>query len=90
MTTYVQFTPTTREPFSFQAALDGVSYTLTVRWLMFGQRFYLECAAPDGTIVFYRALIASPTDGDINLAGGYFEVSTLVFRQDTQMFEIAP
>ena len=90
MTTFVQFAPTTEQAFSFSAALDGGSFQITVVWSLFGQRWYVACVGTNGTLIFYLPLIGSPDAGDINLAGGYFNVSTLVFRESSQSFEITP
>ena len=88
MTTF-PFTPSSTQPFEFQPTLDGVQYTALVTWNIFGRRYYLNIYQLDGTRVLTTALIGSPNDADINLVGGYFE-STLVFRAQSQQFEVAP
>lgn len=90
MTTYVQFNPSPTAAFTFQATLDGQTYLMSVPWNIAGQRWYLTCASSNGTLVFHIALTGSPAGGDINLVSAWFEVSTLVFRADTQQFEITP
>lgn len=90
MTTFVAFQPAPGRGFSFNATLDGTSYQLAVTWNVFGQRWYLTCAGSDGTLIFHLPLIGSPNTGDINLAAGYFTTSAVVFRQDTQNFEVSP
>lgn len=90
MTTYVPFVPNPATAFSFTAVLDGTSYTLGVPWNVFGQRWYLNCTGPNGEQIFQRALIGSPNGNDIELIGPWFEVSTMVFRSDSQTFEINP
>lgn len=89
MTTYV-FAPTPTAPYQFQPTLDGAQYTANVTWNVFGQRWYLNVYQLDGTLVCAVALVGSPDDYDINLVGGYFTTSTLVFRQSSQNFEVNP
>jgi len=96
MTTYVNFYQPSNAPFQFQATLDGVSYTCTVPWNLFGQRYYLTVSTLDGTVVVNLPLIGSPLNPnalpnvDINLVRGYFQTSTLVWREDNSQFEINP
>lgn len=61
MTTFINFVPSTVAPFSFQATLDGDQYNVVVTWNVFGQRFYVNVYAADGTLVVCRALVGSPT-----------------------------
>lgn len=90
MTTFVPFTPPVQGTFSFTATLDGNSYQMSVPWLAYGKRWYLQCLAAGNVPVFYKALIGSPDTGDINLLFGYFIISKMVFRVSTQTFEITP
>ena len=163
MTTYVDFIPSQVAPFQFNPTLDGQVYAARVPWNLFGQRYYIELRALDGTLIFYQPLIGSPIgvqiqdaswqygrvmlqtasphgyrlgqtinltvsgcqpvtydgrreflvtghdllsyperaypgamtdpgrlDYDVDLAGGYFQTSTLVFREPSQRFEITP
>lgn len=90
MTTFVQFTPTPQAAFAFQATLDGVTFRIEVRWNLFGQRWYLTCTDQSNNPVFHLPMIASPDEGEINIVRGYFVTSSLVFRQSSQQFEIAP
>ena len=87
--TVFPFLPSATQPFEFQPTLDGLQYTAFVRWNIFGRRYYLELYQLDGTRVLTTALIGSPNDADIDLVGGYF-VSSLVFRQQSQQFEVTP
>lgn len=89
MTTLVVFQPSPLVAFQFLATLDEQLYTCSVRWNVFGQRWYLYISTQDGTLVVAQALVGSPPDYDISLTAGYF-TSTMVFRQDTQTFEITP
>ncbi|HEY0181263.1 MAG TPA: hypothetical protein VGC09_00510 [Rhodopila sp.] len=92
MTTYVTFTPSQQGAPQFQATFDGDLYTVIVRANLFGQRFYVDVYAQDGSLVLARSLVGSPPApaAGLNLIGGYFTTSTLVFRQATQQFEISP
>jgi hypothetical protein len=90
MTTYVLFRPTPDAPFDFTATLDGVGYSMRVSWNIFGQRWYLTCVGVNGLIIFHMALIGSPDEFDINLLGGYFESSAMIYREYPRRFEITP
>lgn len=90
MTTFVAFVPSNQTPFQFQATLDGDQYTIIVKWNWYSQRFYIDCLDSSNNRIFTLPLIGSPNWNDINLANGYFLISTLVFRQATQTFEINP
>lgn len=59
MTTFVLFRPTTFAPFSFVATLDGQQYTITITWNVFGQRWYFNATALDGTPVVSEGLVGS-------------------------------
>lgn len=89
MTTY-QFTPNTVAPFQFQPTLDDSVYTVIVTWNLFGQRWYINLYALDGSLVVCTPNVGSPDDYDINLVGGYFTTSSLVFRQSSQQFVVTP
>lgn len=58
--TSFRFTPTVLTPFSFQPTLDGAQYTATVRWNLFGRRYYISLSTLDGTPVFNVPLVESP------------------------------
>ena len=90
MTTFIHLDPPPGQGFSFQATLDGTSYTMFVSWNVFGQRYFLSCLTGNGVLVFHQALISSPNNGDINLLAGYFLNSTMVFRDSGHNFEINP
>lgn len=83
------FTPSSTQPFEFQPILDGVQYVALIKWNLFGRRYYLELYQVDGTRVITTAVVGSPLDYDISLVGGLFE-STLVFREQSQQFEVSP
>ncbi len=72
MTTYTNFTPSTSTAFQFQPTLDGQVYNAIITWSIFGQRYYLNLYALDGTLILCTALIGSPTG---------FELSSLTWNQ---------
>jgi hypothetical protein len=90
MTTYVQFAQPTNQPFSFQATLDGVSYTVSLPWSLYGQTYNIYISELDGTPILATILCGSPDDYDINIIKSYFTTSTLVYRVSSNNFEINP
>lgn len=157
------FITNTQAPFSFQPTLDNQTYTASVTWNLFGQRWYVNLneltgervftlpllgspdgsaietltwsfgtataitadphgytigqtvaltvygCAPDGyngnvlafivdPVTFTYTVAADPGDStklgtqiyNINLAAGYFDTSTLVYRVSSQTFEVTP
>lgn len=88
--TIIPFTPNNQTAFQFQATLDRTLYTGTVRWSLYGQRYYLNLTTLQGAQVANVALIGSPNDYDIDLVGGYFTTSSIVFREASQVFEVTP
>lgn len=95
MTTLIAFSPSasTSPPFSTTVTLDGASYALTVMWNFYRSDWYMQVTDQSGTLIVNRPLVGSPSNNaynDINLAGGYFTTSTLVYRSDTGNFEQTP
>ena len=90
MTTFTQFTPPPASLFAFQPTLDGAVYSATVVWNLAGQRWYLQLTDLSGNLIVLLPLIGSPIGSDINLVAGYFQTSTLVYREDTGNFEVSP
>ena len=90
MTTYTAFTPSPTALFQFQATLDGVNYNILITWSLAGQRWYLNVYDLQGNLKLSRAMVGSPVGTDINLLGGFFSVSTLIYRVGTQQIEIGP
>lgn len=60
MTTIVRFQPTPRSPFSFQATLDGVVYTVIVTWNTFAQRWYVNVYDQNQILIVCTALVSTP------------------------------
>lgn len=77
-------------PFQFAATLDGASYGVTVNWNITGQRSYINVFNGSNVLIVTAPLIGSPDGYDINLVGGYFKTSSLVFRASTKQFEVSP
>ena len=90
MTTYVPFNPQPGAAFQFQATLDGNQYTVTCVWLVYGQRYYLRIVDDLNNLIVFIPQIGSPPAYDINIVGGYFTTSTLIYRVNTGNFEINP
>jgi hypothetical protein len=97
--TTFQFAPSNGLPFRFNATLLGpttnvtslsTTFTVTVPWLAFGQRFYVQIQDANGVNVLYKPLIASPDDYMINLVAGYFSGSSLVFFESSSQFVVTP
>lgn len=60
MTSYYDFTPSTTALFQFQPTLDGKTYSIIIPWALFGRRYYVNCYALDGSLVFSVPLAGSP------------------------------
>lgn len=58
MATY-KFIPSDTVAFNFQPTLDNTVYIVTVKWSLFGQRYYVNCTTNNGTLVFSVPLIGS-------------------------------
>ena len=89
MTTLYQFQPSPTSAFQFQPTFDGDTYTCTVTWNLFGQRWYVNCYDLSGNWIFTLPRIGSPDGYDISLTAGYF-TSTLVYRVSSGNFEVSP
>jgi hypothetical protein len=89
MTTFTPFVVPPNGIFQFQPVLDGLVYTLQVKWNVSGQRWYMYLATVRSVEVLNQALIASPPEADQDLLAGYFN-STMIFRGTTQTFEVSP
>lgn len=59
MTTLIPFVPNAVQPFQFTATLDGEPYNVICTWNIFGQRYYVNVYAIDGTLIFALPMIAS-------------------------------
>lgn len=90
MTTLTQFTPSVSRNFTFQPTLDGQVYSVVITWSLFGQRWLVNCYDLSGNLQFARPLRSSPNNANINIAGGYFNRSTLIYREQTRNFEVSP
>jgi hypothetical protein len=90
VTTYVHLAPPPGRGFTFQATFDDTAYTLNVTWNVFGQRWFITCLTANNVPIFHLPVVGSPQDGDINMLAGYFQRSTMVFRDHGANFEINP
>lgn len=59
MTTYFAFNPPSDAPFTFQPTLDGQTYTASVFWLFWSQRWYVTLIDQFGNRIFTLPLIYS-------------------------------
>ncbi len=84
------FTPSSVQNFAFQPTLDGTQYSCVVTWSLFGQRWILELYSLAGVLIVQKPLAGSPQDYDIDMIQGYFTTSTMVFREASNAFEVAP
>lgn len=84
------FVPSQLTTFQFIAQFDGQPYTVNITWNIYRRDWYYTIYSASNVRVVTQALIGSPPDYDINLLWGYFFTSTLIFRQQTQQFEVGP
>ncbi len=77
-------------PFQAIVTLDGSQYSLTTTWNFYGQRWYFSIQDLSGNLILTMPLIGSPLTSDINLVYNIFQTSTLVFREDSNQFEVTP
>jgi hypothetical protein len=96
-----QFSPTANAPFQFQATLlgptalvasfTGTTFNVSVPWNTTGQRWYVTITDQNGNLVLSRALTSGSLIGSpVNLVGGWFTGSTMVFIEATSQFEVTP
>jgi hypothetical protein len=90
VTTYIPFVPSPTQAFEASVTLDGQPYLIIVTWNAFGQRWYFNLLTIQGELILSCAMVGSPPRVGINLTAGYFQTSSVVFRQSTQQFEISP
>jgi len=90
MTTYVPFSQPASQPMQFNATFDGNKYVVQVPWSLFGQRYYVAIYDQSSNLILYIPRIASTLTNNINLLNGYFTTSTLIWRAQTNNFEISP
>jgi hypothetical protein len=79
LTTLTPFSPLPDAPFAFSATFDGASYTVTVTWNLFSQRWYVSVTDNGGNLVFMLALIGSQDVkpiSSISWAAGLVTVAT--------------
>lgn len=80
----------TSPPFQAAVTLDGKPYKLSAMWNFAAQRWYASLVDTQGKLAWYGALVGSPLGYDIPLAPGVFQVSSILFREDSGQFEVSP
>ncbi len=90
--TTVAFTPNASiaPPWTYVFTLDQAPVTAEAVWNVTAQRWYLKLSDQNANILWIGALIGSPLDADIVLAPGVFIASTILYREDTENFEVTP
>lgn len=90
--TTIPFTPNNGNapPFSTIFTLDGNPYNGSAWWNIAGQRWYLTLSDQSGTVVWNGPIIGSSLTYDIPLAPNVFSTSTLIYREDSGVFEVTP
>ena len=87
MATLIPFNPAPNANFQFQCTLDGAPYNVVCKFNAYGQRYYVYVYDLNGTLVFSRPLIASPSFYNTSLTLGYFD-TTMIYRESSATFEI--
>jgi hypothetical protein len=59
VSTQVVFTPSTTQAFSFSPVINGVTYSATVTWNIYSQRYYLNLSTTAGVLVLSVPVIGS-------------------------------
>ncbi|WP_455387447.1 phage baseplate plug family protein [Petrachloros mirabilis] len=90
--TLIPFLPSnsTSPPFQTTVTLDGASYALAATYNIVGQRWYVSLTDLNSNLAWMGPLIGSPIGFDIPLAPGIFQTSTILYREDTNNFEVSP
>lgn len=87
MATIIDFVPSSKTNFKFQATLDGKNYQCKINWNLFGERYYLNVFTLKNVRILTIPLVSSPLDYDISLTAGYF-TTKIVYRQQTNQIEV--
>jgi hypothetical protein len=59
MTTYIPFTPSTVSAPQFMPVLDGDTYVVSVRWNLYGQRYFINVYDLSGVRILTTALVTT-------------------------------
>lgn len=80
MTTYIvqKQSPKAQQ---YNVQLDGDTYTASIYWMAFSQRFYIIIYSSAGDVVVNKALISS--NYTINLLAGYFTTQMYYNESDS-------
>lgn len=94
------FTPTQGTAFTFSATFLGPTanvsnsvgpvFQVTVFWSVYGQRWYFVVTDQNNNIILTKPLIASTPVYPVNLIGGYFIGSVMVYLESSQQFVVTP
>mgnify|MGYP003345400130 CR=1 FL=1 len=69
----------------YNVQLDGNTYTASIYWMAFSQRFYIVIYDSAGDIIVNKALISS--DYDVNLLAGYF-ASIMYYNESDSVLQV--
>lgn len=86
----IPFNPQSNQNFTFNPVLDGVNCVAVCTYNIYAQRYYISIYDTARTLIVINPVIASPDDYDINLIYGYFDTSTLIYRESSNVFEVTP
>ena len=88
MITLFPFTRNLSQTFTFNPVLDGKTYFATVKWNIYGQRYFIQLVDTNGNTVLALPVIGSPDNRSISITAGYF-TSELIFRTSQMRFEVS-
>lgn len=83
----IPFLPSDDANFQFQVELDGAPYNCVCTFNAYRQAYYFTIYDLVGNRIVSRPIVASPPFSNVNLLGGYFDI-TMIFRDSSQLFEI--
>ena len=94
--TIIPFAPSNNAPFIFQATLDGQTYTVQTTWNLYESRWYINIYTLSNTLIYCMPLIGSWPTLNVSLlpllnpATGKMWTSSLIYRDDINVFEVSP
>lgn len=71
----------------YNIQLDGNTYTASIYWMAFSQRFYITIYDSSGNLVLNTTLISS--NYNINIIAGYF-TSVMYYNQVDSILQVLP
>lgn len=100
MATVTEFTPIQGTAFTFGANFlgptgnvsnsVGSAFQITVFWPVYGQRWYFTITDQNNNVILTKPLIACTAAYPVNLIGGYFTGSTMIYLESPQQFVVTP